>query len=266
VGVFKSLNAPRRLAAIAEGESLINDGVAITIYIVVLALALGQPTTVWQVLTILVRELVGGIAIGVVLGLAFSRLNTLVDDHLIEMLLSAALAYGSYIAAQSVEASGPLACVAAGLVHGTYGRRVGMSETTRRLLDDLWEFLGFLANAAVFLLVGFTVNLASLLANALPVAVAVVAVLGARAAILGGPGLLLKDGHLVTRRNERVVLAWSGLRGALTITLALALPDTTPQRDVLIAMSFGVVLFSMIGQGLTLPLLIRRLGLVHAAH
>ena len=162
-----------------------------------------------------------------------------------------------------VEASGPLACVAAGLIHGSYGRRIGMSDTTRRLLDDLWEFLGFLANAAVFLLVGFTVNLTSLIAHALPVLVAIVSVLGTRAAILAGPGLLLKESHLVTHRNERIVLAWSGLRGALTITLALAIPDLTPQRDLLIAMSFGVVLFSLIGQGLTLPMLIRRLNLAH---
>jgi CPA1 family monovalent cation:H+ antiporter len=138
-----------------------------------------------------------------------------------------------------------------------------MSETTRRLLDDLWEFLGFLANAVLFLLVGFSVNLGSLAANAWPAAVAVVSVLLARAAVLGGPAFVTNQQHLMIQPKERVVLAWSGLRGALTIALALALPTQTPGRDLLIAMSFGVVLFSLVVQGLSLPLLLRRLGLCH---
>ena len=261
VGVFKNLHAPARIAAIAESESLINDGVAITIYTAVLGLALGVDVSFLQVLTIFGREVLGGVLIGLVFGVVFSRLTAIVDDHLIEMLLSAALAYGSYVAAQWVEASGPLACVAAGLVHGSYGRRIGMSETTRRLLDDLWEFLGFLANAVVFLLVGFTVNLASLVANAWPAVVAILAVLVARIVLLGGPGLFLRERQLVTSGVERIVLVWSGLRGALTITLVLALPPETPGRDLLLAMSFGVVLFSLVVQGLSLPLLLRYLGL-----
>ena len=150
VGVFRSLRAPARLAAIAESESLINDGVAITLYTALLAFVLGQDSSVSDALTLFVREMFGGILIGLAAGVVISRLNTTVDDHLVEMLLSVALAYGSYVAAQWLHCSGPLACVAAGLVHGSYGRRVGMSVTTRLRLDDLWEFLGFMANAAVF--------------------------------------------------------------------------------------------------------------------
>src|SRR6185503_12264419 len=120
----------------------------------------------------------------------------IVEDHLIEMMLSLALAYGSYVAAQSVHASGPLACVAAGVVHGSYGREIGMSEPTRRRLDDLWEFLGFVANAIIFVLVGFTANLASLLTYAWPAAVAVAAVLLARFGLLAAPALLPGRGPL----------------------------------------------------------------------
>jgi len=265
VGVFRSLRAPARLATIAESESLINDGVAITLYTALGAFALGHDPSVTESLTIFVREMLGGVMIGLVAGFVFSRLNAMVDDHLIEMLLSVALAYGSYVAAQWVEASGPLACVAAGVVHGSYGRRVGMSESTRRLLDDLWEFLGFMPNAAVFLMIGFTVNLESLVTNAWPCVVAIVVVLLARVALLLGPGAFLRDRHLVTTTAERVVLAWSGLRGALTITLVLALPAETPNRDLLLAMSFAVVLFTLVVQALTLPMLLRRLGLVRAA-
>jgi monovalent cation:H+ antiporter, CPA1 family len=262
IGVFKGLRAPPRLAAIAESESLINDGVAITIYTAVLGLALTGTGSATEVLRIFGQEVVGGVLIGGALGFVFSRLTGAVDDHLIEMMLCLALAYGSYVAAQSVHASGPLACVAAGVIHGSYGREIGMSETTRRLLDDLWEFLGFVANAIVFVLVGFTANLVSLAAHAWPAAVAIVAVLVARFALLGAPSLVRRRGVLATSPAERVVLAWSGLRGALTITLALALPPEAPSRDLIVAMSFGVVLFTLLVQGLSLPLLLRRLGLV----
>jgi monovalent cation:H+ antiporter, CPA1 family len=230
----------------------------------VLGLALAGTGSATEVLRIFGQEVVGGVLIGGALGFVFSRLTGAVDDHLIEMMLSLALAYGSYVAAQSVHASGPLACVAAGVIHGSYGRQIGMSETTRRLLDDLWEFLGFVANAIVFVLVGFTANLVSLAAHAWPAAVAIVAVLVARFALLGAPSLVRRRGVLATSPAERVVLAWSGLRGALTITLALALalPPEAPSRDLIVAMSFGVVLFALLVQGLSLPLLLRRLGLV----
>jgi hypothetical protein len=169
IGVFKGLRARPRLAAIAESESLINDGVAITIYTAVLGLALTETGSATEVLRTFGQEVMGGVLIGGLLGFAFSRLTGVVDDHLIEMMLSLALAYGSYVAAQSVHASGPLACVAVGVIHGSYGRQIGMSESARRLLDDLWEFLGFVANAIVFVLVGFTANLA---AHAWPAAAA----------------------------------------------------------------------------------------------
>jgi CPA1 family monovalent cation:H+ antiporter len=122
-----------------------------------------------------------------------------------------------------------------------------------------------MANAAVFLMIGFTVNLESLLANAWPCAVAIAVVLLARVALLLGPGAFLRDQQLVTTTAERIVLAWSGLRGALTITLVLALPAETPYRELLLAMSFAVVLSTLVVQALTLPLLLRRLGLVRSA-
>jgi monovalent cation:H+ antiporter, CPA1 family len=265
IGVFKSLHAPARIAAIAESESLTNDGVSITIYSAVLGLALTGSGAASDAALVFGQQVLGGILIGTLLGFVFSRVTSIVDDHLIEMMLSVALAYGSYVGAQWVHASGPLACVTAGIIHGSYGRRIGMSEKTRRLLDDLWEFLGFLTNAVVFVLVGFTANLATLAANAWPAAVAIVAVVLSRAILLGAPGLLLNGRHLVTSPAERMVLVWGGLRGALTITLALALPPETPARDLLITMSFGVVLFTLLVQGLSLPNLLRVVGLAERA-
>src|SRR5712691_3968950 len=149
VAVFQGLNAPTRLAVMIEGESLINDGVAITLYTAALGLAASGSMDVPGAVALFARQIVGGVAIGGVMGFLLSRLTAAIDDHLIEMTLSTALAYGSYLLAQSLDTSGALACVAAGLIHGSYGRVVGMSERTRRLLDDLWEYFGFVANALV---------------------------------------------------------------------------------------------------------------------
>jgi CPA1 family monovalent cation:H+ antiporter len=262
IAVFRGLNTPARLAVIVEGESLINDGVAITLYTVAMGLVTADGANVLGALTMFGREVIGGVGIGIVLGLIASRLTATIDDHLIEMTLSTALAYGSYLIAQSLETSGALACVAAGLIHGSYGREIGMSEHNRRLLDDLWEYFGFVANALVFLLVGFTANLASLAALIWPVAVSILAVLGARLLVILGPPLV-RAGQ-ITSPGERAVLIWGGLRGALTITLALALPPELPDRQLLIGMAFGVVLFSLVIQGVSLPFLIKRAGLARS--
>jgi CPA1 family monovalent cation:H+ antiporter len=259
--VFKQLRASSELTVVMEGESLINDGMAITLYTAFIGLALSETAGVGGVLGLFAAEVLGGVLIGALLGVGFSRLTGAIDDHLLEMTLSTALAYGSYLVAQSAHTSGALACVAAGLIHGSYGRHVGMSENTRRLLDDQWEYLGFLANALLFLLVGFSVNVAALLTHLWPVTVAVAAVLFARVLVVGGAaGLLPREAGLRTL-PERAVLIWGGLRGALTLALALALPPELPARDMLIAMAFGVVLFTLVVQGLTLPLLVRRTGL-----
>jgi CPA1 family monovalent cation:H+ antiporter len=267
VGVFRTLKAPRRLAVLVEGESLINDGVAITLYTAAIGLATAGTADVPAALALFVRQVVGGVVIGVVLGVFFSRLTAIIDDHMIEMTLSTALAYGSYLLAQSVDTSGALACVAAGLIHGSYGREVGMSERTRRLLDDLWEYVGFVVNAVVFLLVGFTTNLSSLAAAAGPVVVSIVSVVLARVVVVVVPPELLRLTRrlrVVTSRGERAVLIWGGLRGALTITLALALPSSIADRQLLIAMAFGVVLFTLLVQGMTLKFVIQRAGLAES--
>ena len=265
VPVFRALNAPPRLSVIAEAESLINDGVAITLYTVAIGLVTSGTTDLPAAVTLFLREVLGGVLIGVVLGALFSRATATIDDHLIEMTLSTALAYGSFLIAQAVETSGALACVAAGLIHGSYGRQVGMSERTRRVLDDLWEYFGFVANALVFLLVGFSANLRILAATAGPVMVAIVAVVLSRIVVVLAPPLVIPPELRLLSRPAQVVLVWGGLRGALTITLALAVPQEVAERQLLIAMAFGVVLFTLLLQGLTLPIVVRRAGLARAS-
>jgi CPA1 family monovalent cation:H+ antiporter len=176
VAVFQRLGVSRRLAAIADGESMVNDGVAVTLYAAFLGLASGTSPDVLQSIGLFLWEVGCGVVVGAGLGYVLSRLGSLIDDHLIEMTLSTALAYGSYLVAEALHASGPLAVVIAGLVHSSYGRRFGMSESTVRLLDDLWEYLGFAANSLLFLGVGLTVDVTTLGGELGPIAVAVAAV------------------------------------------------------------------------------------------
>jgi monovalent cation:H+ antiporter, CPA1 family len=261
IAVLKEMALPARLIIIPEAESLVNDGTAITLYTGLVGIAVSGVTDVPSLVLLFLQHVTVGVAVGVALAFVCSRLTAIIDDHLVEMMLSVVLAYGSYLVADGLHGSGALACVAAGIVQGTYGRSFGMSERTSRLLDSLWEFLGFFVNAILFLLVGLSVNLASLLASFRAVTVAIVSVVLARVLVVEAVGWITRGGRMAAPRRERVVLVWSGLRGALTIALALGLPLATPSRDLLIDMAFGVVLFTLIVQGLTLPLVIRRLRL-----
>ncbi|HEU5433161.1 MAG TPA: cation:proton antiporter [Thermomicrobiales bacterium] len=261
IAIVKQLALPRHLIVIPEAESLINDGMAITLYTAFLQFALGGSVTAVGAIWLLALEVVGGVGIGVASGFVFSRLTSLIDDPLLEMMLSTVLAYGSYLLADSIHASGALACVAAGFVHGAYGRRIGMSPRTSDRLDHMWEYLGFVANAILFLLVGFTVDITAFSRNLGPLAVAIVAVIVARVIVVELVGQATARTALTIPPRERIVFVWAGLRGALTVALALGLPAATPFRDVLIDMAFGVALVTLVGFGLTLPLLIRLLGI-----
>lgn len=262
LSIVQRLGLPARVSLVLEGESLFNDGMAITLYSVLAVLVATGSVGSQSPFLVFAIELIGGIAVGSVLAFALSRVTMPLDGHLLEMMFTTSLAYGSYLLADSIHASGPLACVAAGLIHGSYGRTIGMSTKTSDRLDDLWEFLGFMANALLFLLIGFSVNIQALLDHLGPTILAIIAVFIARVAVVEGTGLLIRrPGQQPTRRAERIVVIWGGLRGALTVTLVLGLPEGIPQRDLLTSMAFGVVLFSLVVQGLTLPLVVRRLGL-----
>ena len=263
ISVFSRLRVSARLATVAEAESLINDGVAITLFTALGAYAVSSAFDIVATLQVFTRQVGLGLLVGLTCGFIVAWLTRTIDDHLVEMALSAALAYGSYLVAHSLDASGPLACVAAGLLHGSYGRTIGMSAATHALLDNLWEYLGFAANGFVFLLVGASVELANLREHAVAVAVAIVAVVASRFLVIEGSHWLVPRQRQLQPLGaaERVVLGWGGLRGALTVALALALPRDVPARDVLLAMAYGVVLFTLLVQALTLPWVIRRVGL-----
>ena len=270
--VFRRLDVHHRLGTIVEAESLVNDGTAITLYTALLAAATQTPDTATGIagaaahaLLVFVWEVVAGAAIGTAAGFLFSHLTATIDDHLVEMALSAALAYGSYLAADSVGASGALACVAAGFVHGSYGRRIGMSQRTRDLLDAMWELLGFLANGLLFLLVGLSERPFLLWASAGAAAAAIGAVALARLVVVELSTRLVPAERSLAGWAGRLVLAWGGLRGALTLALALSLPEDLPGRTLVVTMAAAVVLFTMVVQGGSLPLVIHWTGLARPA-
>jgi len=263
VQLARSLGVPRRLAVAIEGESLFNDGTAIVVFQIALTAALsGVFHPLAGVLDFLVVA-VGGMVVGGALGWVVAQIVARVDDRLIVTTLTTLLAYGAYLIAEhQFHVSGVLAVVVAGLLSGNVGLAKA-TPTTKIMLFNLWDFLAFLANSLLFLLIGLSVNLAELWASLGPIAVAVAAVLLGRAAVVYGISWLAHLGggepHIPPR--WRHVLFWGGLRGAISLALALSLPITLPQRDTLLSMTFGVMLFTLLGQGTTIQFLLRHLGL-----
>jgi CPA1 family monovalent cation:H+ antiporter len=250
------------LAVAVEGESLFNDGTAIVIFNIALATAATGSFNMVAGIIDFVWVAVGGLGIGLALGWMVSRLIAQIDDYFIEITLTTVLAFGSYLVAEQAQVSGVLAVVAAGVVCGSMGPR-GMSPTTKIVLFNFWEYLAFLANSLVFLLIGLRINVPHLLANLAPIGVAVVGVLLGRAVVVYG---LLWLAQHVSRRvhmptSWQHVLFWGGMRGAIALALALSLPTTLPYRDMLEVMAFGVVLFTLVGQGTTIQFLLQRLRL-----
>jgi CPA1 family monovalent cation:H+ antiporter len=262
VALFRALGAPRRLEFLVESESLLNDGTAIVLFNLLLAAALtGRFSLLGGALAFL-RVAAGGVAVGVLLGVLTARLITRVDDYLIETTLTTVLAYGAYLVAERLHFSGVLAVVAAGLVNGNIGPQ-GMSPTTRIVLFNFWEYVAFLANSFVFLLIGLEINLATLASSWRPVTAAVLAVLVARAASVYGLGWLSRKLPEPIPPRWQHVLNWGGLRGAIALALALSLPPALgPARSQLQVMAYGVVLFTLLAQSTTMKPLLHFLQIV----
>ncbi|MCC6613673.1 MAG: Na+/H+ antiporter [Anaerolineae bacterium] len=262
IALFRTLGVPKRLGVIVEGESLFNDGTAIVVFDLMLGMALTGEADLFTGIFDFVRVAAGGIAVGIVFGYAVAWLIARVDDHLIEITLTTVVAFGSYLLAENLHASGVLAVVAAGLLNGNVGIR-GMSPTTRIILNHFWEYVAFLANSFVFLLIGLDVNLPHLATVWQPILLAIIAVLVARFVVIYGLGLLANRLGEPIPRSFSHVLAWGGLRGAISLALVLSLPFTIGEdRSLLTSMTFGVVLFTLFVQGTTIRLLLRRLGLL----
>ena len=260
VSLFREMGVPARLTTMIEAESLFNDGTSIVVLSLVLAYVAGSTTSIPALAGRFAFVIGGGAAIGLLIGVGLARLTKELDDPMVEITLTTIAAYGSFVAAERLHLSGVIATVTAGLVLGTYGREVAMSEATRISVDVFWEYVAFALNSVVFLLIGFEVQLSNLVVVAVPIALAFTALVVARLAIVSAVTAGFRRTSEGVSPAWAMILTWGGLRGALSMVLALALPLDFPRRELLIDLTVGVVLLSLLLQGLTMKAVVRRLG------
>lgn len=257
LGIMGRAGAPRSLEIKVAGESLFNDGVGVVVFLVILELVKhAQGISPADAGILFLEEAAGGVVFGLVIGvLAFWFLRS-VDNYQVEVLLTLALVFGGYALAAAIHVSGPIAMVVSGLLIGNQGRAFAMSDTTRKRLDTFWELVDEALNAVLFALLGLEVLVLPFTRqHVLAGMIMIPAVLFARFLSAGGVIKLLSLGRTFTR-GAIPVLVWGGLRGGISVALALSLPNI-PARPAIIAMTYVVVVFSIIVQGLTVAPLIR---------
>lgn len=260
LALFKQLGVNKRLAVLVESESLFNDGTAVVLFQILLAgVVTGQLDIVDGIGRFFVVA-IGGAAIGLGLGYVVSRITQRVDDPQVEITFTTILAYGSFLIAEHFHLSGVIATVAAGLMIGNFGADVGMSSRTKVAVWSFWEYVGFVINSLVFLLIGIEVHVLSLLQYWQPILLAIAAVIVGRAlAVYPLAPLAALFGNPIPM-SWRHVMFWGGIHGGVSLALALSLAPSFPNRELILAMTFGVVGFSIVVQGLTVTPVMRWLG------
>lgn len=258
MGILKTAGAPKSLETKIAGESLFNDGVAVVVFIVILELVTGDVNvSVGHIAVLFLQEAVGGALFGLVTGWLTYRLLSHVDNYQIEVLLTLALVMGGYALANAIHTSGPIAVVVAGLLIGNSGRQFAMSDKTREHLDNFWELIDEILNAVLFVLIGLEllvlqINSAFVMAALLSIPI----VLLARLISVALPINLMRWKRKFSP-NAIKILTWGGLRGGISVALALSLP-AGPERALILTVTYFVVIFSITVQGLTIGKLVRR--------
>jgi monovalent cation:H+ antiporter, CPA1 family len=259
LGILKTARVPKSVETRIAGESLFNDGVGVVVFLVLSEIAIGHHSvTTGEVTGLFLKEAVGGALFGLAAGWIAYRMLRSVDNYQVEVLITLALVTGGYTLAAALHLSGPIAIVVAGLFIGNHGRRFAMSEKTRDHLDKFWELVDEILNAILFVLIGFEILVLTfswplLFAGVL----AVPTVLFARWISIGVPLPVLRNWHEF-KRGELTLLTWGGLRGGISVALALSMPASA-EREVILAVTYTVVVCSIAIQGLTVKRLVTRL-------
>ena len=259
IATFKESRVTGRVRLLVEAESLFNDCTAAVAYTVVLALAAGQNVGVLGATMMLAVDVIGALACGALVAGGALLLAGATDDHLVEVTFTAAAAFGSFLLAEHFHLSGVLATLTSGLMIGNIGH-LSISAKSRQAVEDFWEYVAFLANSLIFLLIGIHVALQSFKAFIASATVAVLLVILSRAVAIYPVSLIFWKSRLRIKPRHQHILFWGGLRGALGLALALGLPPEIPGRQEIITVAFAVVVFSILVQGLTITPLMRRLG------
>ena len=251
MGILKKVGAPKSIEVKITGESLFNDGVAVVLFIAVLGVATGEFEASFSHISLLfIHEAIGGGVFGFVLGLLGYWTLKSIDNYQVEVLITLAIVTGGYALAGYFHLSGPIAIVVAGLMIGNQGRQLAMSDITRERLDDFWELLDEILNSVLFLLIGLELLLIDFIPSYFYAALMIIpAVVLARWISVGVPVSLLKFKKSFSPHAIKI-LTWGGLRGGISVALVLSLPDV-PEKEPLLALTYAVVLFSILIQGMT---------------
>ncbi|UHD15002.1 cation:proton antiporter [Thiocapsa bogorovii] len=260
LGILKNAKAPKSLEMKITGESLFNDGVAVVVFMLLAGIAAGEtPPAIGDALMLFATEIVGGIAFGFFIGWIALNMISRTANYQVEIMVTLALAMSGYAIAEHANVSAPIAIVVAGLIIGSRGRSIALTEATRYRLDDFWELVDEILNAVLFVIIGLEVLAISMTGQFISAGLfAIPLVLLARLASVGLPFRILRR----SRHFEPgflSILTWGGLRGGISVALALTLPDGEP-RDLILTVTYIIVVFSVLVQGLTLGPLVRRVA------
>jgi len=256
LGILKKSGAPKSLETKISGESLFNDGIGVVVFLILLEIATGLgELSVEHVILLFAQEAAGGLLFGLVAGYGAYRMLKSVNNYQVEIMVTLALVIGGYALADALHISGPLAMVAAGLLIGNRGRRLAMSTLTRQHLDMFWELVDEILNAVLFVLIGLevlvlTLNWSFMAAGLMAVPVALLA----RLISIGLPVTILRRWQTFAPRAIRI-MTWGGLRGGISVALALSIPEQC-HRELILTMTYVVVVFSILVQGLTIKALV----------
>ena len=258
LAILRTVHAPKSLETKITGESLFNDGVGVVIFMLISGFAFGEiDITIGSVVIFFLKEVLGGVVFGFVVGGITYAMLKRVDNYQVEILLTLALVTGGYALAEALHFSAPIAVVVAGLMIGNHGRLLAMSEITREHLDTFWELIDEILNAVLFVLIGLEILIITFESQLLIAGgISIVIVLFARFVSVGMPVLVIRKFRELTPGVTRI-LTWGGLRGGISVALALSLP-ASPERETILTITYCVVVFSILVQGLTIGKLIKR--------